>query len=51
MAKVDPYRTKKRTKVYHVYKDCHLGNNIDPGNPIKGKGGRRMCSACKRRAG
>ena len=44
--KAQPYHSKKSTNVYHLFKDCSLGNNIDPGNAAKGKGGKRLCKKC-----
>ena len=45
--KVKPYYTDEETKVYHIYKDCVLGNNIEKKNKQRGTGGHRSCKRCK----
>jgi len=46
--KVKPYHTDEETKVYHIYKECILGNNIEKENVQKGTGGHRPCKRCKK---
>jgi len=35
--------------VYHIYKDCHVGNNIEKGSEQAGTAGRRLCEVCRKR--
>ena len=36
------------SKVYHIFRSCTLGNNIERYNLKGGKGGKRMCMNCKK---
>jgi hypothetical protein len=43
-----PYHSIGRdSKVYHVYSDCAVGNNIERDKRRPGTGGKRLCSTCK----
>jgi len=33
--------------VYHIYKDCTVGNNIEKDKWRKGTGGKRLCKVCQ----
>jgi len=35
------------TKVYHVYSDCTVGNNIERDKRRSGTGGKKLCETCK----
>lgn len=47
--KVNPYHTDEETEVYHIFKDCIDGNNIEKINRRGGEGGYRLCKRCKER--
>lgn len=49
MAKAKEFHTNQKTEVYHIFRDCTLGNNIEVRNRTSGKGGKRLCKRCKRR--
>ena len=40
------YHSVKRN-IYHLYKECHVGNNIEPENYREGTGSKRLCNVCK----
>lgn len=45
--KIGPYHSKEEdTKVYHIYRKCFEGNNIEKKNKIRGTGGLRLCKRC-----
>lgn len=44
---MDEWHTSKNTSVYHNNTECTEGNNIEPENYIKGKGGYNLCTKCK----
>lgn len=48
MAKVKPFRTKKKTKVYHDNDKCYLGNDIEKENCVHGVGDKRLCKNCQK---
>lgn len=33
--------------VYHIYRDCTVGNNIEKNKKRSGMGGLKLCSVCK----
>lgn len=33
-------------KVFHTREDCTVGNDIEPGNRLKGDGGKKLCKEC-----
>ena len=35
-----------KSPVYHLYKKCTVGNNIESDNLKNGTGGKRLCSTC-----
>lgn len=37
----------KKSSVYHLYKTCHVGNNIEKENFVSGTGGKTLCNVCK----
>jgi hypothetical protein len=37
----------KISDVYHIYKKCTVGNNIEKDNLKTGDGGKRLCNTCK----
>ena len=45
--KVGAYYTTEETNVYHIYKECTVGNNIEKRNIRGGTGGYRLCKKCK----
>lgn len=36
-----------KSNIYHLYKECHVGNNIESENYKTGTGGKRLCNICK----
>lgn len=42
------YHSTKQTNVYHNNPKCYLGNNIEEENKVPGKGGKNLCSVCKK---
>lgn len=47
MGKVSPYHSDGGT-VYHIYSQCHLGNNIEKDKLRSGTGGLPLCDNCKK---
>ncbi len=43
------WHTNLDTEVYHNNKNCTKGNNIEDKYLAEGKGGKRLCSECKKR--
>jgi len=43
--KCEPYHSVD-SKVYHIYKDCSVGNNIEKDKLRPGKGKNRLCENC-----
>jgi hypothetical protein len=43
--RVPPYHSDDQD-VYHVYKECSVGNNIERDNKKSGTGGKRLCKRC-----
>ena len=37
----------KNSSVYHKYKRCTVGNNIEKDNLKSGTGGKTLCQTCK----
>ena len=37
----------KNSNVYHIYKKCTVGNNIENDNLKTGDGGKRLCQICQ----
>ncbi len=37
----------KTSDVYHIYKKCTVGNNIEKDNLRNGDGGKKLCNTCK----
>jgi hypothetical protein len=48
MKKKPWHSSEPKTQVYHDSAKCHVGNNIETENLEDGKGGKRLCSYCKR---
>ncbi len=47
MAKqVSPFHSKSG-EVYHIYGTCTSGKAIKKSKRVSGKGGKRLCAACK----
>ena len=44
---VKPYHAAK-SKVYHIFNSCTLGNNIERYNKKSGTGGKKMCKNCRK---
>jgi hypothetical protein len=44
--KCDPYHSVD-SKIYHIYSDCSLGNNIEVDKKRDGKGENRPCKNCE----
>lgn len=38
----------KAEKVYHLYKECSLGKDIESENLLEGTGEKELCSECQR---
>lgn len=44
--KCNPYHSVDR-EVYHIYKECTVGNNIEKDKRRIGDGGNRLCKNCE----
>ena len=41
------YYSRLETEVYHICKNCHVGNNIEAENLVEGQpAGSRLCKEC-----
>ncbi len=38
----------EKEKVYHIYKECEIGKNIDREELIDGTGEKHLCSECQK---
>lgn len=36
-----------KSDIYHLYKECHFGNKIEPENLRQGTNGKKLCIVCK----